>query len=171
MDPPLVSYQTAERDRSEAKLQGLISGRPYPEIDMQLKAKPFGERQPVHWGSGIASLKFNDAGLFIRVACDLVGDTVQGLDVVFRHASGFRLLDELDLARYWTSAHFPRGFHVLEVEEGGWLDEESQLQGYVSPRREWLIATGNACVSIFCSEDPVVEDASWRRGTEAAVDQ
>ena len=141
-----------------------------PEIEMQLKAKPFGEQQPVHWGSDVASLNFNDAGLFIRVACDLVGDTVQGLDVVFRHASAFRLLDELDLARYWTSAHFPRGFHVLEVEEGGWLDEESQLQGYVNPRREWLIVTGNKCVSVFCSKAPIVEDASWKRGTDAPCD-
>ncbi|WP_198089028.1 hypothetical protein [Variovorax sp. E3] len=137
---------------------------------MQLKAKPFSERRPVRWGSDVASLNFNDAGLLVRVACDMVDDTVQGFDVVFRHASGFRLLDEVDLARYWTSAHFPSGFHVLEVQEGGWLDEESQLQGYVSLRREWLIVTGHACVSVFCSVDPVVEEASWRRGTAAPVE-
>lgn len=137
-----------------------------PEIDMQLRAKSFGQWQPVHWGSDLASLNFNEAGLFIRVACNMSGDNVQGFEVVFRHASAFRVLDELDLARYWTSAHFPRGFHVLEVEEGGWLDEESQLQGYVNPRREWLIVTGSACVSVFCSMDPQIENASWRRGIE-----
>ncbi|AGU53558.1 hypothetical protein VAPA_2c10020 [Variovorax paradoxus B4] len=53
-----------------------------------------------------------------------------------RYASAFLLLDELDFALYWTSAHFARGWHVLEVEEGGWLDEESQLQEHVNPRRE-----------------------------------
>lgn len=131
---------------------------------MPFRAKPFGQGQPVHWASDVDSLTFNEAGLFIRIGSHVVDDNVQGFDVIFHDASAFRLLDEVDLAQYWVSAHFPRNFHVIEVEEGGWLDEESLLRGYVNPRREWLVVTGNTCVSVFCSTDPSVESASWRQG-------
>lgn len=79
-------------------------------------------------------------------ACVLIGQghggfLPAGIEVRFSEATALRYLDEADLARYWTSADFPRGHHVLEVLEGGWSWEESELQGYPTQRREWLIAT------------------------------
>lgn len=31
------------------------------------------------------------------------------------------------------------------------------MQGYVTQRREWLVVTGNGCVSVFSTASPVVE--------------
>lgn len=131
---------------------------------MCLKAVPFTPTVGVHWGSDIESLSFSSNGLAISVAREVneSGD-VQGLTVLFDQASSFRLLDELDLARYWASDGFPKGSHVLEVIEGGWSEEENQLQGYKTPRREWLIVTGNGCVSVFSPCKPKVQIATWQR--------
>jgi hypothetical protein len=132
---------------------------------MPLRAVPFGAESEVHWGSDISTLSFSEARLEIYVSREVgVNGEVSGLKIAFFQATAFRYLDELDLARYWSSEHFPRGFHVLEVLEGGWLEEETQLQGFANHRREWLVVTGNACVSVFSSTDPQVQNASWQRG-------
>jgi hypothetical protein len=131
---------------------------------MRLKAFPFTPLVGVHWGSDIESLFSSSNGLAITVARELdESGNVQGLKILFDQASAFRLLDEVDLARYWVSEGFARGSHVLEVFEGGWSDEESQLQGYETQRREWLIVTGNSCVSVFSSGEPQVEMVTWER--------
>jgi len=83
--------------------------------------------------------------------------------VVFPDASAFRYLDEMDLARYWGSDGFVHGFHVLKVSAGGWSDEEDQLQGFTTSRREWLVVTGNGCVSVFAHAEPQVHAVTWQR--------
>jgi hypothetical protein len=78
--------------------------------------------------------------------------------------SGFRLVDEMDLARYWLSRTFVGGSHVLEVKNGGWSTEEDVLQSFETERREWLVVSGNSCVSVFCSRKPELMDISWKCG-------
>jgi len=129
---------------------------------MRLRTAPFTPIVGLHSGSDVESVSFDGAGLVINVAREInESDQVKGIEIVFAKASSFRYLDESDLARYWVSDGFQRGSLVLEVLEGGWSDEESQLQGYDSQRREWLVVTGNGCVSVFCSVAPEVRDVSW----------
>jgi hypothetical protein len=129
---------------------------------MHLKAISFGPAQETSQSSDIAKLTFEDGRLAVTVAKALDGKgNVLGTEVVFAYASAFRLLDECDLARYWVSKDYPRKGHICEVRAGGWADEESQLQGVAWPRREWLIATGNGCVSVFSQHEPEVHERSW----------
>ena len=131
---------------------------------MHLRAVAFSPSVGVHWGSDVERLSFDGAGLVITVACDVSKHgEVAGLEVGFSNASAFRYLDEVDLARYWAAEGFPFGSHVLEVQEGGWSDEENQRQGFDSKRREWLVVTGNCCVSVFSNAEPQVRSVSWKR--------
>jgi len=131
---------------------------------MRLKTFPFAEPAEVHWGADIERLDFSSQRLSVRIAREVTSDgNVHGMDISFVDASAFRYLDELDLARYWSSEGFVRGYPVLEVVEGGWCDEEATLQQYQNPRREWLIVTGNGCVSVFASTNPTVRAVEWHR--------
>lgn len=72
------------------------------------------------------------------------------------------MLDEADFARYWVSPGFRHGHHVLYVVGGGWRAEESTLQGLPrSEGNEWLIVTGNRCVSVLSSEEPQVVEGEF----------
>jgi hypothetical protein len=100
----------------------------------------------------------------VRIACEISsGGQVRGLDLTFADASAFRYLDEVDLAKYWGSEGFVRGYPILDVQEGGWCDEEATLQQYENRRREWLVITGNGCVSIFAPTAPIVRTIEWQR--------
>lgn len=126
---------------------------------MRLKTKPFSLPQEVHWGSDVASFSFNQDGLTVFVAREPIRDgRIKGLRVFFSDASALRYLDESELTRYWQSNDFLKGHHVLEVESGGWHSEECQLEGYEFLRREWLIVTGNGCISVFASSEPKIEE-------------
>lgn len=129
---------------------------------MHFKAIPFSSAQEVAFISDIPKVIFDEGRLSVTVACARGenGD-VTGIEVEFPDATAFRYLDELDLARYWMSSDRPKGFHVLEVQSGGWADEESQIQGYDRPRREWLVVSGNGCVSVFCATEPTVQNRTW----------
>ncbi|MCW7538047.1 hypothetical protein OOT46_09325 [Aquabacterium sp. A7-Y] len=129
---------------------------------LRLKAIPFRAARGVHPISDVTTLRFSEGRLELTLACELRGSgKVVGLEVVFSEASGFRYLDELDLCRYWSSDAFPGDSYVLEVQQGGWADEESGLQGFEHPRREWLVVTGNGCVSVFSKDEPEVRNVSW----------
>ncbi|MEO6276653.1 hypothetical protein, partial [Roseateles sp.] len=86
-----------------------------------------------------------------------------GLRISFPEACEFRMLDEADLARYWASPGFHRGHHVLSVVSGGWRAEEWSLQGLQSKHEgnEWLIVTGNRCVSVLSSDAPQVAEGEF----------
>nr|WP_315467691.1 hypothetical protein [uncultured Undibacterium sp.] len=133
----------------------LICVRAFQFCVMRLKASAFTSAQGVREESDIQSLTLDSGGLVIIVARERLPDgRVQGLRIWFRDAAALRYLDEVELARYWSSEDFPRGHHVLEVQAGGWSEEESALQGYATKRREWLVVTGNGCVSVFASSKP-----------------
>ncbi len=130
---------------------------------MRLVTQPFGQPLEVHPNSDIESLSYSSKGVLVRVARGFsAAGQIRGLDVSFSDATAFRYLDEADLARYWGSVGFVRGYPVLEVLEGGWSDEEAVLRGYESRRREWLVVTGNGCVSVLAESPPVLEEAEWR---------
>jgi hypothetical protein len=129
---------------------------------MAVETRPFSPTNGVHWGSDVESLQYLDGNLTITIACSGEDGIIQGLQVKFWKPTGFRLLDELSLARYWVSGEFSRGSHVLEVKNGGWSMEEDVLQSFETERREWLVVSGNACVSVFCLQDPELQDLSWK---------
>jgi hypothetical protein len=134
---------------------------------MQLQTQIYGESEQVLSESDIQSLTWDCPRLAIRLAQRLVQgipgqpDSVQGLDIEFSNTRLFRVLDEADLAQYWISPGFLRGSHVLKVTAGGWRDEEAVRRGLDLQIDEWLIVTGNACVSVFSVEPPTVERAYW----------
>ena len=134
---------------------------------MRFKAKPFSAAQVVQPNSDIQSLSYDGRELVVVVACDLKSrGLVAGIEVRFSEANALRYLDEADLVRYWASADFPRGHHVLEVLEGSWAWEESELQGYSTRSREWLIVTGNGCVNVFSSISPEISDTEYQIDAE-----
>lgn len=134
---------------------------------MAIETRPFSPPNGVYWGSDLESLQYIDGNLTITLACSHDEDgIVRGLKVNFLQPTGFRLLDELALARYWVSDGFSRGSHVLEVENGGWSTEEDVLQSFETERREWLVISGNACVSVFCLTEPELQDLSWKNNKQ-----
>jgi hypothetical protein len=132
---------------------------------MHIETRPFAPTNGVHFGSDVESLSYREGNLDVTLACvqDNEG-VIHGLKVHFTQPTGFRLLDEADLARYWISKRFATGSHVLEVKNGGWSAEEDVLQSFETERREWLVVSGNACVSVFCSIEPELMNTSWSVG-------
>lgn len=120
---------------------------------------PFSPRVDVPTTTEIASVDFDGRVLTIDVGLAMDADgSVHVLRVRFDWAGGFRYLDESDLIRYLNSKSFVRGHHVLEVLSGGWAAEQSSLEGRDLSRREWLIVTGNGCVSVF-GDEPSLNEA------------
>ncbi|QDQ25498.1 hypothetical protein FNU76_03520 [Chitinimonas arctica] len=126
---------------------------------MHIDAQPYSKAQAIHFGSDIHSVEWQDGQLQVLVAREILASKqISGLLIQFECATGFRLLDELDLARYWSATNFPLGHHVLKINGGGWSAEENNLQGFDTGRTEWLIVTGNGCMSIFSQGDPKIEN-------------
>lgn len=125
---------------------------------MPIKAKPFGCLEQFDWGADIHSVSY-DGRLAIRVLRNRNKD--DGIEVAFSQVDGFRFLDEVQLAEYWTDEDFPSGYPVLEVLEGGWAQEEDKRLGYKQHQREWIIVTAGACVSVFSKNEPEIIDAVW----------
>lgn len=113
--------------------------------------------------SDIESINYANDKLVIRLARSVDDqENVHGLTVTFREVTGFRLLDEADLVRYWTSNNCPGNSHLLEVTNGGWAAEENFHQGYELTRREWLVITGNRCINVFCFLEPEWSNTKWK---------
>lgn len=155
--------QTRIKTPSDLYVEPIIPAE-YSEKCMAIETRPFGPTDAVHFGSDVESLNYCDGNLAVVLACSQDNQgIVRGLKVNFSRPTGFRVLDELDLARYWVSDGFTHGCHVLEVKNGGWSAEEDALQSFETARREWLIVSGNACVSVFCSHAPELMEISWKR--------
>lgn len=125
---------------------------------MPIKARPFGCQEQFDWGADIHSV-FYDGRLSIRVLRNRNKDA--GIEVTFSQVDGFRLLDEVPLAEYWTAEDYPSGYPVLEVFEDGWAKEEDSRLGYTQQQREWIIVTAGACVSVFSKHEPEICHAVW----------
>ena len=74
---------------------------------MAFVARAFSPSVGVTPYSDLESVEFRDGALVVVIACTVNGDrtvrTVNGLRVTFTQVAGFRVLDELDLARYVAS--------------------------------------------------------------------
>lgn len=125
---------------------------------MQPKTQAFGASSPVSPISDIKSIKWDGSQLAIRLAISRSGELINGLDVDFQNIRSFRVLDESDLARYWSSTYFVRESHVLKVIAGGWRDGEAALQGFPLYVDECLVVTGNTCVSVFSISVPLIKN-------------
>jgi len=109
-------------------------------------------------GADIHSVSY-DGRLSIRLLRNRNRD--DGIEVTFSQVDGFRFLDEVLLAEYWSAEDFPSGYPVLEVFEGGWAKEENARLGYTEQRREWIVVTAGACFSVFSKHEPEIRDAIW----------
>jgi hypothetical protein len=127
----------------------------------KFRTRPFGPARHVSLTSDVESLTFDGRKLVVRIALELVDSTIYGIDITTDEVSAFRLLDEADLAEYWTSSEFHRGYPVLEVISGGWSTEEESRRGIELKRREWLVVSGNRSVSLLSQLEPQVCDANW----------
>jgi hypothetical protein len=129
---------------------------------MAIETSPFTPPTGVSPLSDLAQIRFNGMQLVILIARERSGyGRFRGLEITFFDTRAFRVIDELDLYRYTKSPGFHFGHHVLSVAKGGWGSEESKLQG-IEDRyegNEWLIVTGNLCVSVFSHDDPVVVES------------
>lgn len=75
--------------------------------------------------------------------------------VVFYNPRGFRLLDEGDMLQFpWDRVSKSKSF-VHRVDEGGWLDLEKNAGNLIhaESHNEYLIITGNECVSVITGEN------------------
>ena len=128
---------------------------------MQIHTEVFGETDQVSTESDIASLVWDGGKLAIKLAQMRRDSIVLGLDIMFLDVRAFRVLDESELSRYWISPNYVGQSHVLKVLAGGWCSEESDLQGITQTPQEWLVVTGNACVSVIAVQQPAVLHSSW----------
>ena len=96
-----------------------------------------------------------------RLVIDIQGDGFAYGRVVFEWPVWFRMLDERDLCEFWNTYSEPNGW-LWEVEQGGWLELESQREFFNSPSlfkglREFFIAD-DQCISILAMQPPKIED-------------
>lgn len=92
---------------------------------------------------------------------DIQGEGFAFARVVFRRTVGFRVLDERDLYEFWDTYSEPNGW-LYEVEEGGWLELESQRPSFTSLEvcvglREYLVVD-EKCVSVLTAQPPEFVD-------------
>jgi len=120
---------------------------------MGIKAQPFGIQEKFDWGADIHSVAF-DGRLVIGIKRNR--NENGEIRITFSQVDGFRFLDEVQLATYWTHEDFPLGYPLLEVLEDGWASEENKRLGYVQQQREWIVVTAGACISVFSKFEPEV---------------
>ena len=82
--------------------------------------------------------------------------------VTFRKPIGFRVLDEMDLSEFWNNYGESNGW-LYEVLEGGWMELETQRQGFSSQAiyknelKEYLLVDYK-CISVLSINPPEIED-------------
>ncbi len=122
---------------------------------MPLQIVPVDAETEMLSNSDIARVSFNGRALVVVVAQATAGaGKFAGTQYTFDEVSGFRLLDESDLVRYWRSDGYPGHHHLYFVEAGGWAEEQFNLEGVTEKRREWLVVTGNGCLNVFAHDAP-----------------
>jgi len=85
-----------------------------------------------------------------------VGD--RQVKLIFEDLRGFRALDEGDLLEFWDKYHSGNGW-LWEVQSGGWLDLERHRETFITTHfdvREFLVVTGDFCVSVFSRLTPQI---------------
>ena len=105
----------------------------------------------------VRSLRYDGKDL----SSEIQGEGFAFACVVFRDPLGFRLLDERDLCEFWSDYNERNGW-LYEVEEGGWLELESQRALFNSPSlfpelKEYLLVD-DKCISVLAIAAPEIED-------------
>lgn len=82
----------------------------------------------------------------------------EAFTVYFEVVAGFRMLDERDLTDIWSDSDFDPKASVYRVVSGGWLGLEksrpSFLSDFMGDVTEYLITSGNECVSVLAETKP-----------------
>jgi hypothetical protein len=79
--------------------------------------------------------------------------------VTFEHERGFFMLDDADLPSWLPFPALASGHILYEVSGDGWLHAQpsGSLAVASAQCREWLVATGNECVSVFSAAGPSIQ--------------
>ena len=106
----------------------------------------------------VASVSFDSERLSV-----LVENAGWEAEVVFEQIFGFRVLDELDLTRFWSHCSLKVGW-LFEVTAGGWMALERTRPdfhtGALGWAREFLIVGRDSCVSVMTKEEVSVVPCS-----------
>ncbi|MFM9928235.1 hypothetical protein VLK31_35070 [Variovorax sp. H27-G14] len=105
--------------------------------------------------SEIVSISQTSSGLAIQVE-----GVAAVAEVVFPTTWGFRVLDELDLAEFWSQCSMKTGW-LFEVTDGGWKALELHRAHFTSGRlygdlREFLVVGMTLCASVLSQDEPVI---------------
>lgn len=115
---------------------------------------PFASDEPID----VSLVEFSSDGLAISVT-----SAQWDAKVTFTQTYGFRVLDELDLAEFWSQCSLRDGW-FFEVTANGWKALELSRPTFFSGRQSWvreyLVAGRNECVSVLTKEDPTVVAAA-----------
>ena len=132
---------------------------------MHIKAKAIGELYTTQHESDIVELVQGVAGLRVIVETQTNNNDKEiVIEYNFDVPRGYRFLDEGDLLRYWKSEVFTHGYHLFEITEGGWVDQETQMPGMldvtsaVGTFKEWFICTTNGCLNVLSVHPPMVRE-------------
>lgn len=110
---------------------------------------------PGQFPSDIYEVNFDFDGLTVRVYPEQDGPAVS-----FRNPIGFRFLDEGDLLEFWSEEDSEPDGWIFQVQSGGWLELESNRDGFLSSDRkglkEYFLATVNGCLSVLTFSEPKI---------------
>lgn len=124
---------------------------------MPLELRPFDAEVGMLSASDISWVSYDGRKLEVVVAqVATSAGKFKGIKFTFNWVTGFRLLDEGGLLRYWRTDGYRGGHHLFSVEAGGWAEEEFKLEGVTDKRREWIVVTGNGCMNVFAHDAPEV---------------
>jgi hypothetical protein len=107
--------------------------------------------------SCLFDLRASDAGLVLAVETFPAGSaTSVEVEIVFQTQRGFFVLNDPDGPDWVNPATVESGHLVYEVRAGGWLSGRPSGAFAVAgvQCKEWLVVTGNECVSVFSGEEP-----------------
>jgi hypothetical protein len=108
-------------------------------------------------GSEIIRISYGSARLELTIR-GVGGGSVR---VSFEDVAGFRVLDERDLLDFWPTCSTPNGW-LFEIASGGWLDQESQREGFMMRAmnenvREFFVTGEDDCVNVLARAQPEVD--------------
>lgn len=123
--------------------------------------------------------RFPSGSEIVRITYELgrLELTIHGLGagaavrVTFLDVTGFRVLDERDLLDFWPTCSTANGW-LFEILSGGWLDQESQRDGFImrvmnEKVTEYFVTGEEDCVNVLAKAAPLIEpinDEGERRG-------
>ena len=106
----------------------------------------------------LAALNYDQWIVTVALRAYAAGDVVGMVHLTFTAVAGFRCLDEGDMLSFPWPENATR-WYVHRLSGSGWLNQEQSLGNTTMGDDTWdeyLVATGNECVSIIAQCDPVI---------------